>query len=126
MLVLLIAACELPEDADPVEQWRIADLAIVPDALNYAEVSGTVELVDGLPGGTVADVRYYSDAYETLVAASSEPIGVDLDEPGVQAFGITHLSVYVVPALGGYELVCAEFRAADSDVAEWVEVGCAP
>lgn len=132
MLVLSILACSGGGSEDSATasdaEWTINDLALAPDGLNYAEVSGKVTLQDDLAGfGTTAEVRYYSDEYETLILETSETIGEDLEEPGTtQEFAITHYEVYVVPATGGYEKVCAEFRADDSTNEDWTQVGCMP
>lgn len=106
--------------------WLVADLALVPDGLNYAAVTGVVTLQGDLAGaGTMAEVRYYQDDYTTLITDTSKMIGSDLDEIGTtQAFELTHYTVYVLPAIGGYAYVCASFRADDSNYEDWTEVGC--
>jgi len=108
--------------------WRVDDLDIGPDGLNYAVVSGTVTLQDDFAAsGTTAEVRFYSDEYETLIVEDSDTIGGDLEDAGTtQEFSVQHFEVYVQPATGGYDRVCAEFRADDSNYEEWTEVGCTP
>lgn len=108
--------------------WTINELALAPNSLFYAEVSGTATLNQALAAyGTTAEVRYFSDEYETLIEATSETIGGDLDEAGTtQEFAITHYKVYVEPAIDGYARVCAEFRADDSNLEDWTRAGCLP
>ncbi len=104
--------------------YVIKNLTVVETDLHYVEVEGKVELVDAW-GGTYADVRFYSDEYETLIVEESEMIGSDLEDPGdVQEFSIGHYQVWVLPAYDGYSTVCAEFRADDSSFGDWTEVGC--
>lgn len=108
--------------------WLVEGLAIGSDSLNYAVVSGTVTLQDDFAtAGTGAEVRFYSDEYETLIVEDSDTIGADLDDAGTtQEFSLQHYEVYVQPATGGYDRVCAEFRADDSNYEGWTEVGCTP
>jgi hypothetical protein len=107
--------------------WRVNELNIGRDSLNYAEVSGVVVLKEGFGGGTTADVRYYDDGYNRLIVETSQTIGGDLEEIDTrQVFEITHYEVYVQPAMGGYERVCAEFRADNSNFSDWTQVGCIP
>lgn len=136
LLLVFTLAC-VGEDTDKGESgdtggeeqgadWFISDLALQPDSLNYAAVTGVVTLEGDLTGiGTTAEVRYYQDDYTTLIVATSETIGSDLEEIGTtQAFELTHYTVYVLPAIGGYDYVCASFRADDSNYEDWIEVGC--
>lgn len=132
-MLLISLGCAAPtgsDSSDPATdaEWGIDGLTLGPDSLNYAEVSGTVTMLDQYAGfGTTAEVRYYSDDYETLIVSTERTIGGDLQEVGeTQAFEITHYEVYVQPATGGYERVCAEFRADDSEAEDWTEVGCYP
>lgn len=108
--------------------WLVEGLTIGPDSLNYAVVSGTVTLQDDFAtAGTGAEVRFYSDEYETLIVEDNDTIGADLDDAGTtQEFSLQHYEVYIQPAMGGYDRVCAEFRADDSNYEDWTEVGCTP
>ena len=133
----LLVGCDLPSDTgssggdsdsegDSDADWQVAGLEIARDRLNYAEVSGTVTLQTSYAGlGTQAEARYYEDEYQTLIVTGSDYVGGDLEEEGeTQAFEITHYQVYVTPAIGGYDKVCAEFRADDSNFEDWKRVGC--
>ncbi len=61
----------------------------------------------------------------TLIVKTEEYIGSDLEDDGeTQAFEVSHHEVFVTPAYGGYETVCAEFRAGDSNHVDWTRVGC--
>ena len=131
LAAVLLPACDVAGDTGSEgsgdgDGWIVSDLVIDRDALNYAEVSGTVTLNRSYAGfGAKAEVRYYEDDYQTLLVKTNDYIGGDLDETGqTQSFDITHYEVYVTPALGGYETVCAEFRADDSNHGGWTKVGC--
>jgi hypothetical protein len=130
LLLLSSLACSGADDTGAAADttWSVDGLAIGRDSLNYAVVSGTVTLQDDFaPAGTGAEVRFYSDEYSTLIVADSDTIGRDLEGVGTtQAFEMSHYEVYVQPATGGYDRVCAEFRADDSNYEEWTEVGCTP
>ena len=127
----LFSACDFQDDTGKSDLsdgggWTVTGLSLGRDALNYAEVSGTITLDDSYAGiGAQAEVRYYLDDYQTLIVATEQFIGGDLEESGqTQAFEITHYEVYVTPATGGYSKVCAEFRAEDSNHGTWERVGC--
>jgi hypothetical protein len=130
--VLFCSACEFEDDTGSDgasiggNDWRVDGLTIGRDGLNYAEVSGTVTLKASYAGlGSVAEVRYYQDQYETLIVKTEQTIGGDLEDQGsTQSFQITQYQVYVTPATGGFQTVCAEFRADDSNYGNWTHVGC--
>lgn len=106
--------------------FTIAALAIAPDDLNYADVSGTVALDSSLSAGpTTATVRFYSDDYATIIASTTAEIGGALETiDDSQGFDITDYEVFVLPAYGGFAKVCAEFRADESNVSDYQRVGC--
>jgi hypothetical protein len=120
LMIPLATACE--QDAE----WTVEGLTLARDDLNYAEVSGTVTLEsEGDMFGTDAEVRYYSDQYETLIVKAEDIIGFDIEAEGEsQLFQITHYEVYVEPAYGGFDGVCAEFRADNSNHTDWTRLGC--
>lgn len=115
------------EDKGDGGVWQISELTLSTGEIYYAEVTGTVTLQDefGALYGTTAEVRYYEDDYETLIDEVSSTIGEDLEDEGTaQAFEISSLYVYMLPALDGQDYVCASFRADDSDYEDWTELGC--
>jgi hypothetical protein len=126
----MLGSCDLAKDTgssgDGSLDWKVSGLSLGPDGLNYAEVSGTVTLQSALAGyGTTAEVRFYQDEYQTLITSTTESIGNDLsDEGATQVFNISHYEVYVKPAISGYDKVCAEFRADQSNYDSWTQVGC--
>ena len=129
--VVLVASCfegtaDSAGGAGGDGDWLVEGLTLQRNSLNYAEVAGRVTLQGAYAGGgTQAEVRYYSDDYATVIIGTSAAIGQSLEAAGeTQSFEITHYSVYVVPATGGYERVCAEIRVTDSNISNWTPVGC--
>lgn len=131
-LAALILACSSSDDKgddsgddgnsflDP--DYTISELRVEETSIGYIAVMGSITVNDDYSLGTYAEVRFYQDEYETLIADTTEYIGEDLEEEGMkQAFEITYYEVYVG---ADYELVCATFRADDSDLEEWTEAGC--
>ena len=123
LMITLTVGCAMDAGSD---EWHVDNLSIARDGLNYAEVSGTVTLNSTTASmGSTAEVRYYQDHYETLIVTTEDYIGSDLENEGeTQAFEISHYQVYVTPAYGGYDTVCAEFRASSSNHPDWTRVGC--
>ena len=129
-LILAVAAFSLAcagggySDTGPFDYY-IEGLTIERDGLNYATITGVIEMQESTLAGTYAEVEFYSDEYSTLIVDDTEYIGGDLDDVGDrQEFEMSHYEVYVVPATSGYEKVCALFRADDTQYEEWTEVGC--
>lgn len=106
--------------------WIVNDLQVGQDSLHYVVVGGTVTLNTSMAGyGTLAEARFYSDDYKTLITDTSSLVGTDLDEEGTtQEFELSHYKVWILPSLDGYSHVCVEFRADDTQYPDWAQIGC--
>lgn len=134
MTSFLAAGCDawLLEGTNPTEPaasdvtWQLGDIRAEADGLNYFRLTGEVSYHgSGFPRGTQLDVRFYEDAtFDTIIADTSVVIGDAIESAGEsQAFEVGHYAVYLLPATSGYDLVCAQIRARDSNFPDYRAAG---
>ena len=120
--MLVLSACEpTSPSGGPDQLFTVSGLVLEEvESLHYVDVVGIITLDhrSGI-GGADAKVRFYSDGYVTLIDTVEIVIGDDVESVGDrQEFSIGSLDVYLLPAVGGEEQVCASFSAMSTNYPE--------
>ncbi len=119
------------DDSDPENgsdaDYLVTDLHLQEgELLHYVDVVGIIRANRTPLGfGPTADIRFYDDGWNTIIVNTSATLGSALEEEGdEQLIEEGHYQVWLLPASGGFDRVCAEIRVEDSNIPDWTEVGC--
>lgn len=119
-------AFERPMSPPPPDVgWALFDISVGLDDLSVA-VRGSVELLDGEPGGTPVALTYYDglvvDGF--VLANQSDLVGLDVQSRGEPSDFEIVAPVHVLPADGGHGRVCVELSGPSTNVEIPHDVGC--
>jgi len=92
----------------------------------FVRVSGVIEPTGpGIVEGTATTTRFFSDDYETEIVVVNDTVGSSIaDEYDDEAFEISSIDAVLAPDEDGYERICVEFQALDSNYGEPTRLGC--